>query len=351
MSSRRTLSRVPRWLKRAVKLVLEALPIVPACRRLAGRRLASAPIVLCIDVEPDDRVLERGGARPWFGFARMAELVGPLRRELAAVSGQRVRLSWFVRMDPQVDDTWGSPAWAAAAHRTFFAAVDAEGDDIGLHAHHWRRDAALDDWVTDHDPAWAEHCVTVGLDAFEATFGRPARAYRGGDQALTGPLLGLLAARGVKVDLTVERGLPPGGTALEGERVMGARADYDGVPSGPYRSSPARFPSPDPTGGDPLLVPLLSGPRERGRWARTLVLGTHPTFFAVRLLGILLRRSPPVLAFALRTDPDLLRAWDPVVANLRHLARHPGARFAAVSELAGALADGTRQPGPLGAAA
>src|SRR5207249_148936 len=50
-----TLSGVMRRLKRAVKLVLETLPIVPACRLLAGRRLARIPIAFCIDIEPDTR--------------------------------------------------------------------------------------------------------------------------------------------------------------------------------------------------------------------------------------------------------------------------------------------------------
>lgn len=56
-----------------------------------------------------------------------------------------------------------------------------------------------------------------------------------------------------------------------------------------------------------------------------------------RLLGALLRGGrAPVLAFAARTDPDLVRAWQPAVANLRHLARHRGARFVAAPEVAGA---------------
>ncbi len=41
--------------------------------------------------------------------------------------------------------------------------------------------------------------------------------------------------------------------------------------------------------------------------------------------------SPPVLAFALRTDGGPLRLWDRVSRDLEHLARVPGVRFVTAS--------------------
>jgi hypothetical protein len=164
-------------------------------------------------------------------------------------------------------------------------------------------------------------------------------------------VLGTLRTRGITTDLTLEYGLPPW-KPLPGERANGVPPDYSAVPIDPYRSSPDRFPAPDPTGdSDPFLIPLVGGPLRRGRWARTLVLGTHPTFFAVRMLGTLIRRSPRVLVFALRTDPDLARAWGPVSENLRHLARHPGARFVTATDAADALERADRHARPFETAA
>jgi hypothetical protein len=180
--------------------------------------------------------------------------------------------------------------------------------------------------------------VNVGLDAYEAAFGRPAMTHRAGDGTMTGAMLEVLTARGVAVDTTLEYGNPQW-KPFPGETVHGAPFDSWRVSTNPYRSSPSTFPAPDPSSDSgPVLMPLLGGPARRGRWAGTLVLGTHPTFFAVRLLGTLLRRRPPVLVFAVRADEDLVRAWDTVVENLTHLARHPGARFATVSAAA-ALVD------------
>src|SRR3712207_8259969 len=52
-------------------------------------------------------------------------------------------------------------------------------------------------------------------------------------------MLERLAARGVRVDLSVEPGQRPGG-AVRGERSSGISADYRRLPRDPYRSTPER---------------------------------------------------------------------------------------------------------------
>ena len=322
-----------RRLKRAVKLVLEALPIVAACRRLAGRRLEGAPIVFCTDIEPDDR----GGADPvpWRGFERVSrELIPPLRPRLSELTGRPFAMSWGIRMDEQVARIWGSPTWGAAEYREELDALIDQGDEIGLHVHPWRWDEESDDWIVDHHPEWAARCVSDGLDFYEEAFGRPAKTFRSGDGCMSGAMLEVLTERGVEADTTLEHGVTQW-KPFSGETVHGEPFDSWRVSAGPYRSSPSAFPAPDPTSDSgPILMPLLGGPARRGRWSGTLVLGTHPTFFAVRLLGTLLRRKPPVLVFVVRGDDPLIKAWDTVVENLSHLARHPGARFVTVSQAA-----------------
>jgi hypothetical protein len=331
--------------------VLEALPIVPLARLLAGRRLARVPVVLCVDIEPDDRSTD-SGAKPWRGFERIArELVPPLRKQLSEETGTAAAFSWALRMDEQIARTWGSPTWAAEEYREDLDALVAEGDAINLHVHPWRLDEETDEWVVDHRPDWSARCVSNALDAYEEAFGRPAEAFRSGDGALNSAMLGVLAERGVAVDSTLEHG-PTQWKPFTGERVYGDPFDSWRVPTRPYRSSPTAFPEPDPAGGaDPLLMPLLGGPAKRGPWAGTLVPGTHPTLFAIRLLGTLLRRKPPVLVFAVRADQLLINAWGPVVKNLTHIARHPGARFVTVNEAAALVDERPSRVVPVGAAA
>jgi peptidoglycan/xylan/chitin deacetylase (PgdA/CDA1 family) len=329
---------VVRRLKRAVKLVLETLPIASACRLLAGRRLAGVPIALCIDIEPDNRA-ESNGPVPWRGFERIShELVSPLRRQLSQLTGEPVHIHWGLRLDEQVARNWGSPTWAAEEYREDLDALIDQGDQIGLHVHPWRWDEESGEWIVDHRPDWSARCVNYGLDAYEAAFGRPAQTFRAGDGAMNGAMLGALSARGVAADTTLEYGITQW-KPFPGETLYGTPFDSWRVSTGPYRSSPSTFPAPDPSSdADPILIPLLGGPARRGRWSGTLVLGMHPTFFAVRLLGTVLRRKPRALVFAVRGDAELIRVWDTFTQNLSHLARHPGARFTTVGDAA-ALVD------------
>jgi hypothetical protein len=342
---------VVRRLKRAVKLVLETLPIVAACRRLAGRRLAGAPIALVIDIEPDNRAAT-DGAMPWRGFEEIArELVPPLRRQLSELTGEPAKMNWGLRLDDQIASAWGAPTWGAEEYREDLDTLIDQGDEIGAHVHPWRWDDEKGEWVVDRRPAFAAQCVNAGLDAYEEAFGQPAAWFRGGDGAMSGPIFEALTARGVAADMTLEYGLTQW-KRFAGETEYGEPFDASRVEPGAYRSSPSRFPAPDPSSGSgPILMPLLGGPARRGRWAGTLMIGTHPTFFAVRLLGTLLRRKPRVLVFAVRADELLIRAWDPVVANLTHLARHPGARFATVGEALAVVDERAERRAPVAAAA
>jgi hypothetical protein len=298
-----------------------------------ARRRTEAPVVLCIDVEPDTRVFDPRDPPSWLGFESFVERLPALRDQLARSTGAPVAFTWVLRMDPQVAETWGSPAWVAETYTDALAELVESGDELGLHTHTWRWAPEAGEWFADYDdPAWGEHCALTGLDAFEMSFGRACMAHRGGDQYLTGAMLSCLEARGVKVDLTVEPGLPPHG-APEGESARGMSPDYRGVPIEPYRSSPGRFPAPDPTSrADPLVLPLLSARRRRPpfrRWPLSAEFGFN--HFAPRLALELARKPPPVLALAVRSDGALDHRWEPLTKNLDHLARHHRMRFITAS--------------------
>ena len=244
-------------------------------------------------------------------------------------------------MDPQVEQTWGSPDWVAKAYAGPLGELVDAGDELGLHTHTYRWDAGLGEWITEHeDAAWGERCVTTGLDAFETAFGHRPTAHRGGAHFISGAMLACLDDRGVTVDLTVEAGLPPRGGA-PGVRANGCSPDYRAVPTRPYRSSPRMFPAPDPVNpAGPLLIPLTSAVAIRRRRA-PLPAWASPLRFATRLAVELLPPAPPVLAFALRSDAALGPWWDAIATNLGHLARRRQVSFVTASTAAALLgADG-----------
>ena len=92
------------------------------------------PVLLSFDVEPDE--IEVGvDAPPWLGFERLLERVKPLRDDLAVATGRPVRFDWFLRMDPQIAEAYGSAAWVVDRFGADLARLRSEGDLVGLHPH------------------------------------------------------------------------------------------------------------------------------------------------------------------------------------------------------------------------
>lgn len=306
-----------------------------------ARRRAGPPLLLCIDVEPDARLVDREARAPWRGFERFVAELPALRERLSAVSGDPPRFTWFLRMDPQVADTWGSAAWVAERYGADLRTLEGDGDELGLHTHTWRWDGAAGSWVAEReDLEWVEHCTTVALDAFEASFGRRCRAHRGGDRQLSREMLAAVVDRGVEVDLTVEPGMAPEGSLMPEERSRGTTPDYRRAPTEPYRFlDPGDYLSPHPEGGKPLMVPLLSV-EDGGGGRSPLYLWTEPGAFASRLDARLDEGTPRAVAFGIRTDLPLQPEWDWFLENMECVAMHPSlerSRFVTASEAAAVL--------------
>ncbi len=146
-------------------------------RGLFGRRgEAATPIVLCIDVEPDDR--EVGEAPATDGIEATFARVVATRDRLERATGSPAKLNWFIRADPQIAAAGGDAGWLYRDFAAPIAAADRAGDEVGLHVHAWRRDP--DGWLADHgDPAWVADCVELGLRTFSDLRGGPPPTYRG----------------------------------------------------------------------------------------------------------------------------------------------------------------------------
>jgi hypothetical protein len=298
------------------------------------------PVILCIDVEPDPLV-PAPVEDPWLGYRKVLDLVREIRPRLAAATGVPARLAWFFRMDPEIEEAWGAADAAVAARADAPEWMDAQGDEIGLHVHVGRWSAKRRAWLLDYDDrAGLDHCVRFGLDTFARTLGRPARCFRGG-WWLDASSVRLLAAHGVRVDLTIQPGHDGTPPHRAGQIVVGRCTGFRGCPRAPYRPSPDDLLLPDPVRRDgPWLVPVTAacwdGPRA---WARRLwrkgMLLPRPTCYTAdlyleprafaRIVEWWLRNAPEsYLALVVRTsvgrDPAQIRH---LLANLARLLRHP----------------------------
>ncbi len=77
------------------------------------------PTVLRIDVEPDESQ-PPAGERPWKGFLAMFDMVERLLRRLSDVTSHPVRLTWLIRLDPDIERAFGRTDFPVRRHHDLF---------------------------------------------------------------------------------------------------------------------------------------------------------------------------------------------------------------------------------------
>jgi len=226
--------------------------------------------VLAIDVEPDDPEFRPGSLAPWLGFEACVELAFELRTMLAKATSSDVRLTWFLRLDPQIAYGYGSAAWAVDRYANLIGQLRSAGDVIGVHPHAWRWDEHASRWIADlKDDAWVEYCLRTSLDAYADALGEPCLVHRAGDRFMSNHLLRLLVAEQIRVDMTPEpgmRGLPMSPSRPH----TAALPDMAMVPRRPYFPDLSDWRRPAAGQAGLLMIPLATadpGPL-LGPWRR-----------------------------------------------------------------------------------
>ena len=225
--------------------------------------MSKLPIILCIDVEPDERQVDLHSERRWPGFEATFEFFNNLRPRLEEATGCSANFNWFLRMDPQVERVYGSASWVVQHYGPIIEQLERAGDEIGLHTHAWRWDDSRCRWIVDHgNQQWVEHCVRTSFRAYKESFGRPCRSFRFGDRWMNNETMHLLESLGVEFDLTAEPGTKDKEPLKPDELVTGKLSNYLGTPNIPFRPSRADFRR---NGNGRLLnlwsIPLNTGPR------------------------------------------------------------------------------------------
>ena len=200
------------------------------------------PVVMCIDVEPDERQLDPGSQKDWVGFEQTYEFFSKLRPRLEAATGSPVHFSWFLRMDPQIATTYGSASWVVTRYQPLIQEIKRAGDAIGLHTHTWRWNERLNKWTVDlANRQWIEFCLRMGFDSFRKSLDQSCLYFRFGDRWMDNSALSLIEKLGARFDLTLEPGQIGGDLD---EVFTGEFLDYSPVPHRPYRPSKTEFRTP-----------------------------------------------------------------------------------------------------------
>jgi hypothetical protein len=307
------------------------------------------PVIFCVDVEPDPRLVNRFAPEPWLGYEFTQRYLAELRGRIETATGAPARYSWFLRMDPQVAEAYGGPTFIVDRYERHLKEVDAAGDEIGLHTHllRWLDDRGT--WLHDFgNQQWAEHCVRMSVEAFARALGRPCVSMRLGDRWLNTATVNLLEALDIRYDLTAEPGTRSVPTPKAGELASGPLPDYARVPREPWRPSETDFRRPANRPGRRIrMIPLTSGHRKLGlnvrrHLRRIRASGVRyrrqdtplymfqewrpPDTFGAMLDRALAAQRNPYLAFAIRTDIGAeARFFRAVNAALEALLAHPAA--------------------------
>jgi hypothetical protein len=308
------------------------------------------PVILCIDIEPDPRLVSRGNPEPWVGYEHAQRYLDDLRPRIEARTGSPARYAWFLRMDPQISESYGDAAWVVERYRAHLEDVARLGDELGLHPHPYRWLEREGTWLHDFaNQDWVEHCLRTSMEAFAASLGRPCLSMRFGDRWLNTDTVNLAERLGIRLDLTVEPGMPARSSPMPGELASGPLPDYRRVPRAPYTPSTADFRrSARGRARTIRMIPLTSGHRRLSRWwpldllrrwrenglrhwrQDTPLYMSHrwspPDTFDQMLDRALAAQRRPYLAFAIRTDLGVKpHTFESIDICLQTLLAHPAA--------------------------
>jgi hypothetical protein len=306
--------------------------------------------MFCIDVEPDEHTFAPDDPSPWSGFDALVADIDRLRARLAALTGEPARFVWSLRLDPQIAEAYGDPAWIIDRHRGFFDEARGQGDAVGVHPHAWRWDGADRVWTADHaDPAWVDHCIETAFAAYRSRFGDAPSHHRFGGQFISERVMATADRLGAPFDLTLEpgeRGAGPPGERLGGIWT-GDSPDHANVPRRPYHPDPSDFRRPAPDEARGLwTIPLSSGrfvPRPRNlRVGQRLLHPVDAARLVAREISSKMDRArpmqdgdppPPYQTLALWLDwRSLADLWDSAFASLEEI-EFPYLAFAIRSDM------------------
>ena len=301
------------------------------------------PILILADCEPDSRHTIPGHLERWIGYERLYEFLSLWREKIAELTQAPARFSWFWRMDPQIEVTYGDVSWPTRIYAPQIAQSERWGDDIGLHTHAWRWDSGLDRWIADHgDPAWVELCLRKSFAAFKRSLGRPCRIFRFGDGWLDSASVRLIEELGVHIDLTLEPGHGATPSLVRSELTTGLIPDRRSVPRYPYHPSSTDFRAIDQSGQSKLwmfpvttgrlpwhalslrphnIVTRLAAPH---RFTLQLNLGLGPEQFRLLFEQAASLKQNSYIAICVRTDVGSnIGLLKNVEENLGHILGHP----------------------------
>jgi hypothetical protein len=220
-----------------------------------------------------------------------------------------VRWNWFLRGDPQVQQSWGRADYARVVCPELFDAISANRDFTGIHPHFCKWDESRRLWFNEfRDADWAKKCLDMSVATHEQSFGSKPIAARMGDGWMSQNLVSLMSELGIRYDLTVEPGVARH-PVYDDPNATDWIPDFRRAPREPWRPAKADFLQ-DSAEGSFWMIPVSttepSWTRLRafpylGKQSKTLNLVMHPELIAAHIVSELQSKAATPLTLVLRT--------------------------------------------------
>jgi len=198
------------------------------------------PIVICVDVEPDERQIKLSKSDPWYGYEKAYRALNHFRRQVIQSTGSQVHFLWCYRLDPQVEAIYNTPLYPFVHYPEYIDHLVEENDEIGIHPHPIRWDSTRKEWINDrNDQAWVNKCIQMCSDQYKKHFSRQCQTIRFGDAWMNQATMNFIEELGFYYDLTLEPDHP---ACLPAElKNLGFNPHYQGVPRYPYQPKGQNF--------------------------------------------------------------------------------------------------------------
>jgi len=283
--------------------------------------ISKIPVILCVDTEPNEIFIDPSSPLPWTGFEAGVRYFRGLEAPVEISTKSPLHVSWFFRMDAQIEKTYGSASWAVENYSGAIDTLVKRGDELALHTHGYRWDEGLFAWVIDHGNWEAiRHSIELSFKAYKKVFGKNCRSFRFGDRWMNAQSIALLERLGVLYDLTPEPGYGSSPTLRGNSPFTGVIPDYTDFPRTPYRPSLSDLKKPDTSKKEGLwFIPLSTGavrhpyakrhqlfysifnPAKLASFNLALHMELDPDFFWQVVDGLLQTLPAPYLAFGTRS--------------------------------------------------
>lgn len=189
--------------------------------------MSDLPIALTFDLDPDyfDESVAPTEGRTQITWRCISEGIALVREQLFSIA-PKCKPTWFVRVDNQIADIWGRPAWLLDEYGAIFEDLAMAGEEIAWHPHLYRREG--DGWVQETRDQQLFEAMSAALKDMRAMghhphCGRIGEAYGSN---------GLMAAYD-RLELAFDSTAMPGRRRIDGERML----DWEPTPNDAYRPS------------------------------------------------------------------------------------------------------------------